>query len=237
MKRKRENNNNRRKKLKECTIQNQFEKKEKQIEQLSHKLNREELKKKKLDDGLKYLKDEYFDGIEKQAKHLNTYLPKQLRDLHTIHYLDYKKMTMNILSRGRKSKDNLNNITKRTKKEIKKKEKELEKLKCRYDYKECHICRNFYKIFERNCLCKSDQYMCLGCIKNWTLRKIKENDKKGTDGILYEHVPCPFCKDEMKDFECPHCNKKNKSCKWCIKNKELCDLLDNFNKEIICIDD
>ena len=160
-----------------------------------------------------------------------------MMDLHTIYYLDYKKKTVNNLkSRGKKSGQNLNKVIKQTEGKIKKKEKELEVLKNKYEYKECQICRNFFKIFERNCLCKTDQHMCLDCIKTWTIRKIKESNKSKKKGFLYEHVPCPFCKAEMKDFTCPYCIKGNK-CNWCAKNKELKEVLYNFNKEVICIDD
>ncbi|GAH82608.1 unnamed protein product, partial [marine sediment metagenome] len=121
------------------------------------------------------------------------------------------------------------------KNKLKKIKKRYENLKRKYKYNECNICTSLYKGFSRNCFCKSDQYMCLVCIKKWIMQKINENLNCGKSGICNENVPCPFCKGKMKDFECPFskAGKEHKKCNWCKKNKEIQDIKNNFIEKFL----
>jgi len=238
MKRKRENGKiqkppkKRKKKVKDC-----FNDIEKQINEQEDLLVEYEKKIITFKNTLKYSENVYLEQLDININSLNEIIHnKIIIGYHEAFFSRYVSNFKSVLRRIKIKIKDYKIKKKKVNKNITKLTKKLDKVKKIYKYKECGICRNHFKGFGRNCSCKSDQYMCLVCIKKLYTTAINDVHLSGRDTIC-GHIPCPYCKQEMKNFSCPFCKKEhNAKCNWCIQNKEIENLRDNFIKIYIKID-
>ncbi len=224
------------KKRKKVKLKSHFEHIENKIEIVDDEISEDKQMGKNLGNGFEHARTTLLDGMNKLVEDWEkVVVHKGIIGYHKAFFEVYTNNVKNsVLPKINREKRDLKKIVNSKNRELKKLERKLDRVKDKFKYKECVICRSHYKDFKRNCLCKTDQYMCLVCIKKWFMEKINEEHSKGNT-LCFNHIPCPFCKGEMKDFLCPFCpkGKSEKDCIWCNQNKEIKNMTSNFISEIL----
>jgi hypothetical protein len=233
MKRKREQKNDKIKRIKiKDDFIKYFEKQQHESDKILKELKKIDCDITKLKKAMVYIKSENDGFISKLSvliEELYTHLTKELKGFHEAHFQIYKNhLNQSVIIKSKNEIKKLEMCKKNQKKRVEIIEKNICKMTKKHKFKQCQICTNYYKFFNRNCLCKSDQNMCLKCIQNWYETNIKECQKNGEENIFYSQVTCPFCKSTMGKLKCPFCKDYNKLCKWCKNYKELNATIENF---------
>lgn len=211
------------KKKRKLNVQEKFNNIQNELNQIKTSTFKNDKKIKCLSEKIKTGMNEYLDEIFEKSGEFESGLPKEMIGYHRS-YVDIfsNNLQLNVLPALKKMKRDLKIINLKSKQREIKLRKHVKYLQKKLNLKDCALCCELFKNFKRNCSCKTDQHVCIKCIKKWSETKVKE-------GIRNKFIPCPFCKCEMKNFICPICPPgKIKDCWWCDLNNDLIELKNNF---------